>query len=111
MMYRKEAVEKAGGYQHMPLFEDYDLWARMLKLGYRGYNIQEPLLYMRAGNRMYARRGGFSYAKKALRFRWKLKKMGISTMGDFFVAGLGQAVICILPNWARQRFYRKVLRS
>ena len=42
----------------MPLFEDYDLWARMLKLGYRGYNIQEPLLYMRAGNGMYARRRG-----------------------------------------------------
>ena len=111
VMYKKSAVEAVGSYQHFYRLEDYYLWIRMLMAGYEGYNIQEPLLYMRAGNRMCARRGGFSYAKKALRFRWKLKKMGISTMGDFFVAGLGQAVICILPNWARQKFYRKVLRS
>lgn len=95
----------------MPLFEDYDLWARMLKVGCQGYNIQEPLLYMRAGEAMYARRGGLSYARKALRFRWELRDMGMSTLGDFLVAGVGQAVVCILPNRLRQYFYRKILRS
>lgn len=111
MMYRKDAVQKAGGYQDVPFFEDYDLWARMLSAGFKGYNIQEPLLLMRAGEGMYARRGGVSYAKKALRFRWKLRKMGISKMSDFIVAGLGQAAVCILPNRVRKLFYRKVLRS
>ena len=111
MMYRKEDVIAAGGYQHMPLFEDYDLWARMLKMGFQGYNIQEPLLWMRAGEAMYARRGGISYAKKALRFRWKLKKMGISTMGDFLISGVGQAAVCVLPNGIRKIFYQKLLRS
>ncbi|MFR0076721.1 MAG: glycosyltransferase [Blautia sp.] len=111
IMYRKEDVLRAGGYRHMPLFEDYDLWARMLKVGCQGYNIQEPLLYMRAGEAMYARRGGLSYARKALRFRWELRDMGMSTLGEFLVAGVGQAVVCILPNRLRQYFYRKILRS
>ncbi len=111
MMYRKEDVIRAGGYQHMPLFEDYDLWARMLKMGFRGYNIQEPLLWMRAGEAMYARRGGVSYAVKALRFRWKLKTMGISGLGDFLISGFGQAVVCLLPNGIRKFFYKKLLRS
>ena len=111
MMYRRDDVIQAGGYQHMPLFEDYDLWARMLKLGFRGYNIQEPLLWMRAGEAMYARRGGISYAGKALRFRWKLKQMGISSMGDFLISGLGQAVVCVLPNGMRKFIYKKMLRS
>ena len=48
-MYRKEAVEKAGGYQHFYLFEDYYLWARMLLLGVEARNLPDTLLYMRAG--------------------------------------------------------------
>ena len=38
VMYRKEAVEKAGGYQHFYLFEDYYLWVRMLRKGCKGYS-------------------------------------------------------------------------
>ena len=58
VMYRKEAVEKAGGYQHIYLFEDYYLWVRMLRKGCKGYNVQEVILDMRTGNGMYDRRGG-----------------------------------------------------
>ncbi len=111
VMYRKSAVQAAGGYRHCPFFEDYDLWARMLLLGKKGYNLAEPILYMRAGESMYARRGGISYGCLALKFRWKLKKMGISSTADFFVAGLGQFLVCLLPNKLRKIFYKKVLRK
>ena len=53
VMYKKSAVEAVGSYQHFYLLEDYYLWIRMLMAGYEGYNIQEPLLYMRAGTSMY----------------------------------------------------------
>ena len=49
VMYKKSIVEKAGGYKHMLWMEDYYLWARMLLSGAKFYNIQEPLVNMRAG--------------------------------------------------------------
>ena len=49
VMYKKSAVEAVGSYQDFYLLEDYYLWLRMLMSGYQGYNIQEPLLHMRAG--------------------------------------------------------------
>ena len=64
VMYKKSAVEAVGSYQHFYLLEDYYLWIRMLMAGYEGYNIQEPLLYMRAGTSMYKRRAGRRYAKR-----------------------------------------------
>lgn len=111
VMYKKQAVEAAGGYRHCPWFEDYDLWSRMLLCGSTGYNIPEPVLYMRAGEAMYARRGGYTYGRQALRFRWSLKQRGLSSWMDFLISGIGQFVICILPNGLRQRFYGKVLRK
>ncbi len=111
VMYRKSAVMTAGGYRHCPYFEDYDLWARMLLGGSRGYNLQEPLLYMRAGKDMYARRGGFAYARLALKFRWSLKKRGLSGWSDFLVSGVGQFLISIAPNQLRRNLYGKLLRK
>ena len=111
MMYKKNAVLAVGGYQDCPMFEDYYLWARMLKAGYQGYNIQESLLYMRAGADMYQRRGGLRYAKLSFQFRTKLKKMGISTWQEYFVSAFGQIIISLIPNSMREIFYRKFLRK
>lgn len=111
VMYRKCAVIDAGGYQDFPYFEDYYLWARMLKNGAVGYNIQEPLVYVRTGESMFARRGGMDYAKLAVKFRWYLKKAGISTWLDFLVSAGGQVLICILPNGFRKKFYEVILRK
>lgn len=111
MMYRKSAVTGAGGYQDFPYFEDYYLWARMLKNGAVGYNIQEPLVYVRTGESMFARRGGMAYAKLAVKFRWYLKKNGLSTWFDFVVSAGGQVLICIMPNGFRKKFYEVILRK
>lgn len=45
---RREALIAAGGYRVSKdtlRTEDYDLFMRMYALGYRGYNMREPLLY------------------------------------------------------------------
>ena len=44
-MYHRNAVEKVGGYQTDLFPEDYYLWMKMLKAGYKFYNIQDSLLY------------------------------------------------------------------
>jgi hypothetical protein len=60
-MYRKEAVIAAGNYQDVRYMQDYYLLAHMLIAGYKGYNIQEPLVYMRAGSNLFRRRSGKLY--------------------------------------------------
>ena len=111
IMYKKDAVKVAGGYLDCPFFEDYYLWARMLKVGCIGYNIPESLLYMRAGSEMYQRRGGFSYAITAFKFRTKLKRMGVSTWKQYFVSAFGQVFVCLIPNSLREKFYQRFLRK
>lgn len=111
IMYRKDVVEAVGGYLDCPFFEDYYLWGRILKAGYEGYNIQESLLYMRAGEDMYQRRGGIHYARLAVAFRWKLHKMGISRLSDFMISAGGQVLVCLIPNSLRTKFYKKFLRK
>ncbi len=111
VMFKKEAVLKAGGYQHMPYFEDYYLWARMLAAGEKCINLPDFILYFRAGDDVYERRGGPSYVKDAFHARWAIHKTGVSGFFDFLYASCGQAVVSLLPNGARGKFYKKVLRK
>ena len=49
VMLRKKAVADAGGYQYVKhkFVEDYELWCRMAKMGFRFANFPEPLLRYR----------------------------------------------------------------
>lgn len=111
VMFKKSAVIAASGYQHFKLFEDYYLWLRILQSGAITMNLEEPLLYMRAGQDMYNRRGGIKYLKCVYRFRKYLWKSGFTSFGDFAVSTGGQAVVCLMPDKMRMAFYKKVLRS
>src|SRR5690606_8150992 len=76
VMYKKAAVEKAGGYKKMMWFEDYYLWVRMLLTGAKFYNIQEPLVHMRAGLGQLERRSGKEYAKSEILLLTKFRRLG-----------------------------------
>lgn len=111
IMYKKSAVLNAGGYLDFPLFEDYYLWIRMLRNGANAYNIKEPLCYMRAGESMYSRRGGFSYLKKALKFRGYMLKNHYCSFIDYLISMGSQTVMCIIPIKLRTKLYSKFLRG
>ena len=110
VMFRKSSVLKAGNYRDCLGFEDYYLWARMLGCGMKGYNIQETLVYMRTGEGMYDRRGGFGYALKGVKARWHIYKTGVSGIFDFLVSAGGQVIVSLLPVGFRSSFYGKFLR-
>ncbi|WP_110114928.1 glycosyltransferase [Bacillus sp. CGMCC 1.16541] len=111
VMYKKSAVLRAGGYKHFSLYEDYYLWVRMIMDGAVCANIDEPLVYMRANENMYKRRGGFNYFKNTLNFKWHLVKLGFYTKFDFVMSALPHAIVSLLPNKARIIVYNKFLRS
>jgi len=71
IMFRKSAVLAVGSYNDdFRLFEDYSLFARLVRNGFLFYNIQESLLFFRIGNRldMIKRRSGWAYMKSEVRF-------------------------------------------
>lgn len=111
VMYKKSAVEAAGSYKDFYLLEDYYLWLRMLMAGYQGYNIQEPLLHMRAGSDMYMRRAGWKYAKTQAKLFKFMKDSGFIGNGQYIKNCVIRSGSALAPNWLRKFMFEKVLRK
>ncbi len=110
VMFRKQAVIDAGGYMHLPLFEDYYLWVRMLLNGSKFYNIQESLLYFRFSPDMFKRRGGWRYIGYECRFLNLVRKMGFISFLQFVKNILMRFIARVIPHSLRSILYKKVLR-
>lgn len=111
VMYRKSAIEEAGGYKDFYLLEDYFLWIRAIQSGAVGYNLQEPLLWMRAGIAMYKRRSGIKYVKSQKALFKYMKETGFITNGLYLKAVFVRSVLSLIPNVLRQRAYKAILRK
>ena len=111
VMYKKSAVETNGSYQDFYLLEDYYLWIRMLMAGCQGYNIQEPLLHMRAGSDMYLRRAGWKYAKTQARLFRFMKQQGFIGNGQYIKSCVIRIGSALAPNWLRKFIFERVLRG
>lgn len=111
VMINKAAVEAAGGFQDFYLLEDYYLWVRMLQKGFSGYNLKQPLLWMRIGSGMYKRRAGWNYAKsqKAL-FRY-MRDTGFISSPQYAASAAVRSASAMMPNHLRVLLFRKVLRN
>ena len=111
VMYKKSAVEAVGSYQDFYLLEDYYLWLRMLMAGYQGYNIQEPLLHMRAGSDMYKRRAGWKYVKTQKRLFKFMKDSRFIGKCQYIKGCVIRSGSALAPNWLRKFMFEKVLRK
>ena len=111
VMYRKAAVLADGGYSGEDYPEDYYLWVRMLLHGSRGWNVQEPLLWMRAGADMYRRRAGGEYLRKHLRLFRYMRREGFITPLQFLYCSSVRTLSAVLPNALRARLYKNLLHS
>lgn len=112
VMFKKTAVEKAGGYVDWYCDEDYYLWLRLMLDGAVFANIPEPLVNVRVGKEMYQRRGGMKYFKSEAKLqKWMLRKkvIGLAT----YLVNVNKRLIVqvLLPNrirgWVFQKFARK----
>ena len=111
VMYKKSAVEAAGGYQDFYLLEDYYLWIRMLQKGSIGYNLQEPLLWMRAGSDMYKRRAGWEYAQSQRALFKYMKDSRFISEGQYMKSVAVRTASSITPNWLREFMFKTVMRK
>jgi glycosyltransferase involved in cell wall biosynthesis len=111
IMYKKSDVEAAGGYQDFYLLEDYYLWVRMLQQGFIGYNLQEPLLWMRAGSDMYKRRGGWKYVQSQRNLFKYMAQTGFITRNQYQIQSMIRLIGAIVPNWLRAFLFKQILRK
>lgn len=111
VMFKKQAVQSVGGYQHMPYFEDYWLWARILKAGYKVKNIDQVLVRVRAGQDMMARRGGLSYTKCIIQFEkamYRIERINFTEMIGYITL---RSIVSVMPESLRLMIYRWKLRK
>lgn len=111
VMFKKEAVLKAGNYKSCLLMEDSLLWANMIMSGAKCTNVDDYLVYARIGDRMFERRGGFTYYKKYKAGRKIIYNTGFISWWDYCYTLIVQFIVAVLPNKVRGRVYKKLLRS
>lgn len=111
LMFRTEAVERAGGYQPFGRMEDYWLAVRLLDTGAHFENIAEPLLAYRVGTGAFARRGGLDEALAELRIQNKLLSMKFVTPFEYARNVLMKCSYRLLPAGIKQVLYRRFVGS
>ena len=111
VMFKKSAVLAAGNYRNIKLYEDSDLFMRMVvECQMKAYNIQESLYHIRINDEFYKRRGGLAYMNTVIKFKAKQYSKGYMSLTDFIISAGGQAIVCLMPNTLRKAFYMKFLR-
>ncbi len=108
VMYKKNAVQNAGGYQKMMWFEDYYLWARMILNGAKFYNVQEPLVNMRAGYSQLERRSGLKYALSEFELLREFYHIGFLNFFKFLRNIIVRFVSRLFPKNILKLVYKKI---
>lgn len=111
VMYKKADVLAAGNYQDVRYMQDYYLWTHMLIAGFKGYNIQEPLVWMRADSNLFKRRSGKLYRNIQLNLFKYMRKQGFITNAQYMKSCILRVGSSMAPNWLRRFMYKKMLRK
>ena len=110
VMLKRDLALDAGNYRYFPWFEDYDLWARMIKNGARCANHPEVLVNARVGGGMYSRRRGMSYIRYEWRIQRQLKALGLINGAEFARNIAMRLPLRLLPRKAVEAIYNAFIR-
>lgn len=109
VVYRRSAVAAAGGYEHVPLLEDYWLFARMIQRGARVVNRPEALVLYRVGAGAYDRRGGVALLLAELRLQVLFVRSGFITPLQFVRNVAVRCSYRLVPAAVRKPLYRRLV--
>jgi glycosyltransferase involved in cell wall biosynthesis len=111
VVYRRQAVEAAGGYRHLALMEDYLLFAKMIGQGASVANVEEPLVLYRVGAGAYARRGGVALLKSEWALQRRLLEMGFTNRVQFTRNVVVRGGYRLVPESVRRPAYRLLIAT
>lgn len=111
-MVRKEAYDAVDGYsvsERLLRVEDYHLWLKMFKAGFRGKNIHEPLYQMRDDRNAYSRRKFRYRINEAYVKMLVVREMGLPLW--YVVYALRPVLVGLLPRGVYQYLHKKNLQK
>ena len=112
VMFRKSAVQAAGGYIDWHYNEDYYLWVRMALIGCKFANLPQTLVNVRVGAEMYARRGGYKYFKSEADLQRFIYRKGLISLPRMWYNVLLRFVLQVcMPNWLRGWVFKHLARE
>lgn len=109
VVYRRSMVQAVGGYQDLPLMEDYWLFARMIEAGARVANVAEPLVKYRVGAGAYARRGGWQLLRSEIELQRQFRASGFTTRSQHVRNLAVRGGYRLVPESLRRLAYRRVI--
>lgn len=112
VMYKRNAVQGAGGYQDWFCNEDYYLWIRMWLNHAVFANTGSILVNVRVGKEMYQRRGGWKYFKSEAKLQNFMLKKGVISLPRYLINVSERLILQVLvPNKVRGFLFQKLARS
>ena len=107
MMYRRDAIDRIGGYEPFGRMEDYWLGVRLIASGARVENLAEPLLRYRVGSGAFARRGGWREARTEWALQRELRRMGFTSRGECVRNCVVKGAYRLMPAWLKRILFRR----
>lgn len=112
VMFKKKDIASVGGYIDWYCEEDYYLWIRLAMAGFQFGNVQQSLVNVRVGEKMYTRRGGWKYFKSEAKLQYFMLKENLISFWRFVINVTERLVLQVLmPNWLRGFVFQKFARS
>ena len=106
---KKEILLSVGNYENIKYFEDYYLWLKLIKKGYKIHLINSPLVVMNVDNE-YRKRWGIRYLIYEFIFSYKVIKNKLIKIDYFLYFSLRLlSRLVLLP--AFQKIIRKNRRE
>jgi len=109
VVFRRGSVLAAGGYQDLPLLEDYWLYARMIQGGAQVLNLADPLVKYRVGAGAYHRRGGMPMLRSELTLQRRLLASGFVSRPQYLRNLAVRGGYRLVPAVLRRHAYRRLI--
>lgn len=109
-MVRREAYEAVNGYSEEKCFlrvEDYHLWLKMYKTGFRGKNIHRILYQMRDDRNAYSRRRLVYRINEARVKALAVRELRLPVSG--YLYAIRPILVGLIPGWLYDRLHKRNL--
>ena len=110
VMFRRDVILQVGNYSPLKECEDYELWYRVLKNGYEGYNLQHPVLHYRAGTDMLRRRKNKRFFRQSVELVLEMKRDRYINWLEM-IAALGMQAVRFYAPFGLNKIVYKYVRS
>lgn len=103
VMYKKSVILECGGYDvSLRRVQDYDLFSKLVALGYKATNIKQPLLYYRTTQHNKSKES----RKNRIQVQRKIYSQGRCSFIDFLYVFVAMKIAGLVPSFLYERLYK-----